>query len=141
MWALAPKVSIREIFIEFFNGGEWPTIGSAVIVGILSPAGAFIGADAAAHLSEEVKNASLTVPRVMFLTVLLNGFMGFVAIVTYVSCIQSVEEQILNSEDAFPFMRVFISKPSTDLDSCNVANLQQMRLAVERVECGRIHCP
>lgn len=105
---MAPKASNQQIFTEFFNGGEWPTIGSAVIVGVLSPAGAFIGADAAAHLSEEVKNASLAVPRVMFLTVLLNGCMGFIAIVTYVASIQNVEEQILNSEDAFPFMRVFI---------------------------------
>lgn len=110
LWVLAPKVPTHEIFTSFFNGGEWPTIGSAVIVGVLSPAGAFIGADAAAHLSEEVKNASLAVPRVMFFTVLLNGFMGFIAIVTYVACIQSVEEQILNSTDAFPFMRVFIGE-------------------------------
>jgi len=41
-----------------------------VIVGVLAPAGAFIGADSAAHLSEEVANASLTVPRVMFATVM-----------------------------------------------------------------------
>ncbi|KAK5702006.1 hypothetical protein LTR97_004824 [Elasticomyces elasticus] len=107
LWVLAPKISAHDIFASFFNGGEWSSTGAAVIVGILAPAGAFIGADSAAHLSEEVANASLTVPRVMFATVLINGALGLVAIVSYVACIQDVEEQILNSTIAFPFMEVF----------------------------------
>lgn len=89
------------------NGGQWLSVGVACLVGLLAPAGAFIGADAAAHLSEEVKNASITVPWVMIATVLLNGVLGFVAIVTHFACIQSVEEQILDSTAAFPFMEVF----------------------------------
>ncbi|KAK5123914.1 hypothetical protein LTR85_002111 [Meristemomyces frigidus] len=107
LWVLAPKVSANTIFTQFFNGGEWPTTGGSVIIGILAPAGAFIGADSAAHLSEEVSNASLTVPRVMFATILINGALGLVAIVTYVACIQDVEAQILDSTAAFPFMQVF----------------------------------
>ncbi|KAK3715111.1 hypothetical protein LTR37_007321 [Vermiconidia calcicola] len=107
LWVLAPKVSAREVFTTFENFGEWPTIGTACIVGVLASAGAFIGADSAVHLSEEVKNASVTVPRVMFFTVLLNGAFGFVSITTYVSCIQSVEKQIAGSTAAFPFMEVF----------------------------------
>lgn len=107
LWVLAPKVSASVVFTSFLNGGEWSSVGAATIVGVLAPAGAFIGADAACHLSEEVKNASLTVPRVMIFTVLLNGILGFISIVTYVACIQSVEEQILGSTAAFPFMEVF----------------------------------
>ena len=51
-------------------GAELLMYREQVIVGILAPAGAFIGADSAAHLSEEVANASLVVPRVMLLTIL-----------------------------------------------------------------------
>ena len=104
---MAPNIPTNEIFTTFFNGGQWPSTGAACIVGVLAPIGAFIGADAPAHLSEEVKNASITVLRVMLTTVLLNGARGFVAIVTYVACIQSVEEQIVNSTAAFSFMEVF----------------------------------
>lgn len=107
LWAVAPKVSAHDIFLSFYNGGEWPSVGAACIVGILAPAGAFIGADAAAHLSEEVRDASRTVPRVMLFTVLLNGVLGFISTVTYVACVQNVEREILESTAAFPFITVF----------------------------------
>lgn len=64
-------------------------------------------ADAAVHIGEEVKDASLTVPRAMFATVLVNGFLGLIAIGTYVACVQDVTSQIAESTQAFPFMGVF----------------------------------
>ena len=61
------------------------------------------------HIGEEVKNSSLTVPRAMFATILINGFFGLIAIGSYVACIQDVTEQIVNSEQAFPYMGVFLT--------------------------------
>ncbi len=58
-------------------------------------------------MSEEVKNASKTVPRMMMFTVCLNGLLGFVMIVTYVFAIQDVEEQIIMSTAPYPFIDVF----------------------------------
>ena len=58
-------------------------------------------------MSEEVQNASLAVPRAMFLSVILNGAMGFVALCTYVYSIQDVDKQILHSKYAFAFIGVF----------------------------------
>jgi choline transport protein len=107
LWAVAPKVSAHEVFTSFLNGGEWSSVGAATIIGVLTPAGAFIGADSAAHLSEGVSNASIVVPRVMFGTILFNGALGLVAIGTYVSSIQNVQEQIVNSTASFAFMEVF----------------------------------
>lgn len=85
LWVLAPKAPSSEVWTSFSNGGDWSSVGAACIIGILTPAGSFIGADSAAHMSEEVRNASLSVPRVMMFTVMLNGVLGFIAIVTFVS--------------------------------------------------------
>lgn len=59
------------------------------------------------HMSEEVSNASLTVPRVMMYAVLLNGVQGFVATITLMYSVQNVDKEILKSTYAFPFIGVF----------------------------------
>lgn len=50
LWVLAPKVSAVDALTTFENGGGWVSIPAACVVGILTPAGAFIGsvADATA---------------------------------------------------------------------------------------------
>ena len=52
--------------------------GLATLVGIITPTTAFLGADAAVHMAEELKNASKTLPRVMLWTSIVNGCLGFV---------------------------------------------------------------
>jgi choline transport protein len=58
-------------------------------------------------MAEEVKNASLTVPRMMISTVLLNGALGFVMLITYCFAIQDVEQQIIGSAAPYPFVEIF----------------------------------
>ena len=52
--------------------------GLATLVGIITPINAFLGADAAVHMAEELKNASKTLPQVMVWTSIINGVLGFV---------------------------------------------------------------
>lgn len=52
--------------------------GLATLVGLITPVTAFLGADAAVHMAEELKNASKTLPRVMVWTSIVNGALGFV---------------------------------------------------------------
>lgn len=85
LWVLAPKASATDVFGSFTNFGGWPSIGTACYVGSITATGSFAGSDAAAHLSEECRDASKAVPRMMVGTVLLNGVMGLVFIITYVS--------------------------------------------------------
>lgn len=59
-------------------------------------------------MSEEVKNASITVPRMMMFTVVLNGVLGLVMIITYVFVIQNVEEQVVMSTAPYPFIDIFV---------------------------------
>ncbi|KAK3618177.1 hypothetical protein LTR56_024809 [Elasticomyces elasticus] len=102
---LSPKASSTEVFGTFSNFGGWSTIGTAVFVGTITATGSFAGSDAAAHLSEETKDASKSVPRMIVGTVLINGAMGLVFIITYAYCITSVET-VLSSTSPFPFIDI-----------------------------------
>ena len=106
LWVLAPKAPAHEVFTKFSNFGGWPSTGAACIVGQLTAAAAFVGSDAPVHLSEEVRDASLAVPRMMLATILLNGVLGFVAIVSFVLCITDIEA-VVGSTSIFPFVDVF----------------------------------
>lgn len=107
LWVLAPKVSASEVFGQAENFGGWPTLGTGVIVGQIAALGVFVGADSAAHMAEEVANASIVVPRMMMATVAFNTITGFVSIITYCFCVQDLEEQVVNSTAAFPFIDIF----------------------------------
>lgn len=82
---MAPKAPASEVFGSFSNFGGYSSIGTACFVGTIAATSSFAGSDAPAHLAEEVKDASRAVPRMMMATILLNGAMGFVMIITYVS--------------------------------------------------------
>lgn len=58
-------------------------------------------------MAEEVTNASLTVPWMMILTIILNGAIGLAFMLTYVYSIQDLQLQIIDSDAAYPFIDVF----------------------------------
>jgi len=57
MWALSDHVPAKRVFTEFQDGGGWGSMGLSTLVGIGSPLWFFIGPDAGAHMSEELKGA------------------------------------------------------------------------------------
>lgn len=63
LWVLAPKAPANEVFGGFNDFGGWGSIGAACFVGSVAAAGSFGGSDAAAHLSEETKDASKSVRK------------------------------------------------------------------------------
>ena len=65
-----------------------------------------IGSDAAAHMSEEVRDAGLTVPRTMFWSYMINGFLGIIALITYLFCLTDLDAA-LNDPSAYPILWVF----------------------------------
>ncbi|KAL8682932.1 MAG: hypothetical protein Q9186_001095 [Xanthomendoza sp. 1 TL-2023] len=106
LWVLSPHAPADRVFREFNDGGDWRSMGLATLVGILSPTVALIGPDAAVHISEEVRNASKTIPRIMLATAIGNGMFGFVMLVTLCFCIGSLEE-VLETPTGYPFIQVF----------------------------------
>ena len=105
LWVLAPLSSAHDVFTTFNDGGDWRSTGLAVLVGILSPQLALIGPDAAVHMSEEVRNASKTLPRIMLATLFFNGALGFIMLITLCFCIGNLQD-VLQTRTGYPFIQV-----------------------------------
>lgn len=125
LWVVGRAQPAKAVFTEFSNGGGWSSMGLSLMVGQISAVFGCIcvfprspaivktdvltksvGSDAAAHMSEEVKDAGITVPRAIVWSYVVNGIMGVVLLVTYLSCIASVDDA-LNDPTGYPFLYVF----------------------------------
>ncbi|EON66770.1 hypothetical protein W97_06018 [Coniosporium apollinis CBS 100218] len=103
---LGERAPAKEVFTTFTDGGGWGNTGLSCLVGILTPVFSFIGPDSATHMSEELRDASKTLPRAMVATALVNGALGFVMVVSFCMVLGSPEE-ILASPTGQPFIQVF----------------------------------
>ncbi|KAH7030603.1 amino acid/polyamine transporter I [Microdochium trichocladiopsis] len=108
LWVLAPLGDASVVFTEFTDGGGWGSAGASTIVGLLAGALPLLGADAAVHMSEELRDASRTLPKTMILSTIINGAMGWLMIITFCMCLGSLED-ILASPTGQPFMQVFFN--------------------------------
>lgn len=106
LWVLAPLSTAHDVFTTFNGGGDWRSTGLAVLVGILSPQLALIGPDAAVHMSEEIRNASKTLPRIMLATLFVNGALGFIMLITLCFCIGNLQD-VLQTGTGYPFIQIF----------------------------------
>ncbi|KAJ5677035.1 uncharacterized protein N7477_002668 [Penicillium maclennaniae] len=93
LWAKAPHQSAEAVFAT-----QWENFGG--------------GSDAAAHMSEEVKDAGRSVAVAIFWGYLLNGIMAAILLITYLFATPSVEDS-LNDATGFPFLYVFKQATST----------------------------
>ncbi|RWA07855.1 hypothetical protein EKO27_g7246 [Xylaria grammica] len=103
---LSPHRGAEQVFTEFMNIGGWQTQGLSFFIGIIASVFNFLGADGAVHMSEEIQNAAVIVPRAMVFSVLLNGALGFGVLVAILFCLGDVE-MALASPTGFPFMAIF----------------------------------
>ncbi|KAI7472612.1 hypothetical protein KC351_g11564 [Hortaea werneckii] len=104
--ALAPKAPAEQVFTEFSNFGGWTSIGGACVVGMLTATGSLGGSESPA---QEVRNASVVVPRMMITTIILNGILGLAMIIMFCFCITDLQSQIWFSTSAFPYVDVFLA--------------------------------
>lgn len=104
LWVLAP-LSDRSVFTTFTNGG-WNTLGGSTLVGITSGILPLLGADAAVHMSEELRDAGKTLPKTMIWSTAINGALGWVMVITFCFCLGNVDE-ILSSPTGYPYIQVF----------------------------------
>lgn len=107
LWAKGtPSSDPHGVFFTFTDGGGWDNTGLSCIVGILSPLFSFLGPDSATHMAEELQNASKSLPRAMIATMLINGALGFVMLVTVCMFMGDVEA-LLATPTGQPFIQVF----------------------------------
>ncbi|KAH6668007.1 amino acid transporter-like protein [Halenospora varia] len=126
--ALAPKNSAKQVFTEVVNSSGWENIGASLLIAQVSVlycnlgksfkilhqftrlcADSFhLGSDSAVHISEEVEDASINVPRAMWWSFVLNVIMG----IAMLFCIGDLDTAI--NADA-PYLILFENTDSKGL--------------------------
>ncbi|KAK8079403.1 hypothetical protein PG997_007221 [Apiospora hydei] len=112
LWVLAPRSPASEVFTTFNDGGGWGSLGLSTMIGINAGIIPLLGADAAVHMSEELQDASRSLPRSMIATTLLNGTLGWVMLITYCSTLGNLAD-ILDSPTGIPFIAMFYNTTGT----------------------------
>ncbi|KAI9740802.1 MAG: hypothetical protein M1835_003125 [Candelina submexicana] len=96
----------EKALLQFYNGGNWSTVGLATMIGLLTPLGTMLGFDCAVHMSEEIRDASDTLPRSIFWGVLLNILLGYLAVFTLCFTITD-PSAIVDTPTKYPFIQLF----------------------------------
>jgi len=108
LWVLSPRMPAKEVFGTITNLGGWSTPGLTFMVGILTPVYTLLGADAAVHMSEEIKDASLTLPKAIMTSAVVNGSLGWIMTITFCFTLgPSIIPLISNEYGVPPFILVF----------------------------------
>ncbi|TKA64498.1 hypothetical protein B0A55_12334 [Friedmanniomyces simplex] len=103
---LAPRSSASFVFTEFVNGGQWASDGVSWCVGLLTVVYCFVGFDGAIHMSEEVKDSATTIPKVIMLTILINGTLAFGFAICLLFTLGNIKE-ILSTNTGYPIIAIF----------------------------------
>lgn len=102
---LAPHGNSKDVFATYVTiGGYGP--GTSFFVGLITTVFAFIGADGAVHMCEEIKNASTVVPHSLLASIGINGTLGFAMLIAILFCIGNINNA-LNTSTGFPFIEIF----------------------------------
>ncbi|PYH88862.1 choline transport protein [Aspergillus ellipticus CBS 707.79] len=107
-----------DVFGQFSNEGEFPTMGLSFLVGMVGNMFAFTGADAAVHMSEEIHDAERVVPQSILTSVLINGLLGFGMILSTLFTMTDVDTA-LASPTGYPYMEIFCTATSS-IGGCTV---------------------
>ncbi|CAD6576756.1 MAG: hypothetical protein ASARMPREDX12_007997 [Alectoria sarmentosa] len=108
---LAPHASARDVFKTFLNAGGWDTQAYSFFIGLVGAVYAFVGADSAVHLAEEIRDAAVVIPRVILFSVGINGALGFAMLIAVLFCLGDpslVPTTVLQTSLGFPFIQVFL---------------------------------
>lgn len=102
---LAPHGNPHDVFVLFLSSGGYND-GTAFFVGLITTVFAFLGADGAIHMCEEIKNASTVVPHSLLTSIAINGTLGFSMLIAILFCIGDINAA-LTTPTGFPFMEIF----------------------------------
>ncbi|KAI1438341.1 amino acid transporter [Xylaria sp. CBS 124048] len=103
---LGDHASPRDVFDNYMNLGGWQTQGLSFCIGLLGNVFAFVGGDAAVHLSEEVHNAAVAIPWSLIITLLINGSLGFAILIATLFCMGDLDSAVAENAQ-YPYMVIF----------------------------------
>lgn len=130
--ALAPKNSAHDVFNNIENNGGWSSTGLSMMVGQIGILYTMAGADSAVHMAEEVEDSSVTVPRAMVWSYVVNNILGFAMLIAMCFCMGSLSDAI-NADE--PFINAF----TTGAGSAGGALALTIILCIT-VMCGNVTC-
>ncbi|KAI0440548.1 amino acid/polyamine transporter I [Xylaria telfairii] len=94
------------VWDTWLNLGGWPTQGLSFSIGIIGNVVAFVGADGAIHMAEEIRNAPLVIPRSLLTGLMINGSLGFAMIVVTLYYMGDINAALAENP-ILPFMAIF----------------------------------
>ncbi|KAF1981787.1 amino acid transporter [Aulographum hederae CBS 113979] len=110
LWGMTPRNSAHAVFAEFTDESGWNNIGTACLISQVSVLYCNLGSDSIVHISEEVEDASLIVPRAMWWSYVINVLMGIVMLITMLFGIGPLEDVL---EADAPYLNLFLNTGST----------------------------
>ncbi|KIW86242.1 hypothetical protein Z517_01637 [Fonsecaea pedrosoi CBS 271.37] len=106
LWVMAPRADAHTALLDFTNNGGWASDGLSAMIGLLAPMAVLVGYDCSVHMSEEIKDASVTLPRAIMGSVTVNITLVFVLITTL--CFTTGDQtSAATSATGYPFIQVF----------------------------------
>ena len=103
-----PHHDAAFVFTSFENKTGWSSNGIAWCLGLLTTTYGFVGYDAAAHMSEEMKNAARDMPRAMFGSVVVSGTLTLPYIIALLFSIGNIDD-LLSSRTGSPITQLFVN--------------------------------
>ncbi|KAI0173198.1 putative GABA permease [Hypoxylon sp. FL1284] len=82
------------------------TDGLSFCIGISGSVFAFLGGDAAIHMSEEIRNAAIVVPRSIMTGLAINGTLGFGMMIATLYCLGDMDAGLAENPQ-YPIMAIF----------------------------------
>ncbi|CAG8955886.1 hypothetical protein HYFRA_00008736 [Hymenoscyphus fraxineus] len=102
---LGPHGDAYSVFGTFANNGGWSSLGLSFFVGISGNAFTFLGADAIYHMSEEVHDAAVVVPKSMIWCIIVNGVVGLSSYLAILFCAGDLQAA-LESRFIYAFIEI-----------------------------------
>lgn len=117
LWVMAPHASARQVFVTGFeNTSGWSSLGIGILTGQISAIWGCIGSDAAAHMSEETKDAGRVVPQAMMWSFTVNGLLGIALVATVCFALPDLNSALDYNSD-LPFLYAYqLSMPNAAID-------------------------
>jgi choline transport protein len=108
LWVMAPRANAHDALLVFTNNGGWSSTGLSVMIGLTTPLSVLIGYDCSVHMSEETRDASITLPKAIMWSVALNAGLAFIMAVTLCFTLGDVDS-LFDSVTRQPFIQIFFN--------------------------------
>ncbi|ORY16828.1 amino acid/polyamine transporter I [Clohesyomyces aquaticus] len=122
MWVLGPRSKPSQVFGQFQDNAGWGNVGLSCLVGQLAPIFSLLGSDAATHMSEELRDASYTLPRAMLWTAISNSCLGLLMLITFCFCLGDVES-VITTPTMFPHIQIIHNATNSHVGTTILASI------------------